>query len=75
MRVIKITTENDEFVERVEDLSGQPISLCFQCGECSSSCPVASATLAISISRGHLAKHIKQEEQSQIVLESKSSFL
>ena len=42
MRVIRITSENDKFTERVEDLSGQPISLCFQCGECSSSCPVAS---------------------------------
>lgn len=31
-----------DFVERVEDLSGQNILQCYQCGECSSGCPVAA---------------------------------
>lgn len=31
-----------DFVEKVEDLSGQNILQCYQCGECSSGCPVAA---------------------------------
>jgi heterodisulfide reductase subunit C len=32
--------ENLEFKERVEELSGENIDLCFQCGACSSGCPM-----------------------------------
>ena len=31
-----------DFVHKVEDLSGQNILQCYQCGECSSGCPVAA---------------------------------
>jgi len=35
-----MTPENIEFKERVEELSGEKIDLCFQCGACSSGCPM-----------------------------------
>jgi len=35
-----MTPENIEFKERVEELSGEQIDLCFQCGACSSGCPM-----------------------------------
>ncbi|MBD3205392.1 4Fe-4S dicluster domain-containing protein [Candidatus Bathyarchaeota archaeon] len=35
-----MTPENIEFKERVEELSGELIDLCFQCGACSSGCPM-----------------------------------
>jgi len=35
-----MTPENIEFKERVEELSGEQINLCFQCGACSSGCPM-----------------------------------
>jgi heterodisulfide reductase subunit C len=33
--------ENSSFKARVEELSGENIDLCFQCGACSSGCPLA----------------------------------
>lgn len=33
--------ENASFKARVEELSGENIDLCFQCGACSSGCPLA----------------------------------
>jgi heterodisulfide reductase subunit C len=32
----------DPFVAKVEELSGQNLLLCYQCGKCSAGCPVAS---------------------------------
>jgi heterodisulfide reductase subunit C len=29
----------NEFVEKIEDLSGEDLSLCYQCGRCSGGCP------------------------------------
>jgi len=37
---LRMTPENIEFKERVEELSGEQIDLCFQCGACSSGCPM-----------------------------------
>lgn len=31
-----------DFVKRVEELSGQDVLSCYQCGKCSAGCPVAS---------------------------------
>ena len=35
-------SENRLFKEKVEELSGENINLCFQCGACSSSCPLTT---------------------------------
>jgi heterodisulfide reductase subunit C len=35
-----ISSENDEFVCKVCDLSGEHVTLCEQCGTCSGGCPV-----------------------------------
>ena len=32
----------DPFVEKVEELSGQNLLVCYQCGKCSAGCPVVS---------------------------------
>ena len=40
-QILKINTENKEFKEKIQDLSGEKIDLCFQCGACSSGCPMA----------------------------------
>lgn len=37
---LRMTPDNIEFKERVEELSGELIDLCFQCGACSSGCPM-----------------------------------
>ena len=35
-----ISSENEEFLARVCELSGQVVTLCDQCGTCSGSCPM-----------------------------------
>jgi len=35
-----LSSENEEFLARVNELSGQVITLCDQCGTCSASCPM-----------------------------------
>ena len=37
-------TGSAEFLEEIEDASGQKIRLCYQCGKCSAGCPVGYAT-------------------------------
>ncbi|MBC8525542.1 MAG: 4Fe-4S dicluster domain-containing protein [Candidatus Cloacimonetes bacterium] len=37
---ITITSENVEFLRKVEELSGEIITLCDQCGTCSAGCPM-----------------------------------
>ncbi len=39
--VINLTDKNEEFTRKVNELTGDMISLCEQCGICSTSCPVA----------------------------------
>ena len=39
---LRLSTDSirDESIQRVEDLSGQAITSCYQCGRCSAGCPV-----------------------------------
>ena len=39
--VIKLGESNEEFTKKVNELTGDMITLCEQCGICSTSCPVA----------------------------------
>jgi heterodisulfide reductase subunit C len=38
--VLRISPDYIEFKEKVKELSGENIDLCFQCGACSSGCPM-----------------------------------
>lgn len=40
---ISIKELQSDFVRRVEEISGQNLMSCFQCGKCSAGCPVVSA--------------------------------
>ncbi len=35
-------TENKQFKDRMTELSGENVDLCFQCGACSSGCPMTN---------------------------------
>lgn len=37
--LIEILTKKDPFVKKVEELSGQSVYACYQCGKCSAGCP------------------------------------
>ena len=39
-KVVKITDEANVFLKRIEELSGESITSCMQCGICSGSCPM-----------------------------------
>jgi heterodisulfide reductase subunit C len=41
--IISASKVNSEFVRQVEDISGQALLACNQCGKCSAGCPVAAA--------------------------------
>ena len=38
----KINPKKTDFIEKVKEISGQNINLCFQCGTCSAACPNAA---------------------------------
>lgn len=38
--VLRMEPENKYFKDRVTELSGENVDLCFQCGACSSGCPM-----------------------------------
>lgn len=37
-----ITSENEEFLAKISEMSGEVITLCDQCGTCSGSCPMVA---------------------------------
>lgn len=37
---LKISTENEAFLAKITELSGETVTLCDQCGTCSGSCPM-----------------------------------
>lgn len=39
---VKISPENLSFIDKVKLLTGEDTDLCYQCGVCSSSCPMSS---------------------------------
>jgi len=41
--VLRIDEASSEFAERIAELCGVNVDLCFQCGKCASGCPVAYA--------------------------------
>jgi heterodisulfide reductase subunit C len=39
---MNISAENEDFVQKIIELSGQVVTLCDQCGTCSGGCPVVA---------------------------------
>ncbi|MBN1256953.1 MAG: 4Fe-4S dicluster domain-containing protein [Planctomycetes bacterium] len=70
MKKISITSDNYEFLEKVKQLSGEPITLCDQCGTCAGSCPMISE-MDISPSEMLRLVQLGQEE----VLDTKAMWL
>ena len=72
MNIINLTRDQDEdFVHRVEEESGQKVSLCYQCGNCTAGCPY---TFAYDIPVSQIMRLV-QAGQKKTVLSSKSIWL
>jgi heterodisulfide reductase subunit C len=67
---IIISSENEEFLNKVCELSGQKITMCDQCGVCSGSCPMVSE---MDITPSQLMRMVQLGQKE--VLESKSMWL
>jgi heterodisulfide reductase subunit C len=42
IKKIEISPENEKFLDKVNELSGEVITLCEQCGTCSGGCPLVT---------------------------------
>ncbi|HCR13283.1 MULTISPECIES: 4Fe-4S dicluster domain-containing protein [Solidesulfovibrio] len=72
MQTINLTRDYDgDFVHRVEEESGQNVSLCYQCGNCTAGCPY---TFAYDIPVSQIMRLV-QAGQKKTVLASKSIWL
>lgn len=40
--IVKITSKNVKFLKKIQELSGETVTLCEQCGTCSASCPMVA---------------------------------
>ena len=56
MMIIPRPEERREVVQRLEELSAQPVMLCLQCGKCTSGCPFASDMDLMPHQMVHLAQ-------------------
>jgi heterodisulfide reductase subunit C len=64
-------TINDPFVQKIEELSGQCLMACYQCGKCSAGCPGVSE---MDILPNQLIRYA-QLGLKEVVLESKSIWI
>jgi heterodisulfide reductase subunit C len=69
-RKLVISSENEEFLARICELSGQVVTLCDQCGTCSGSCPMVGE---MDITPSQMMRMV-QLGQSE-VLETKAMWL
>lgn len=67
---IKISRKNVEFLKKIEDLSGEVITRCDQCGVCSGSCPMISE---MDITPSELMRKVQLGQED--VLGSKAMWL
>jgi len=70
IKKIIISAQNEEFLKKVNELSGETVTLCEQCGTCSGSCPMVSE-MDITPSQMMRIVLLGQEE----VLESKAMWI
>jgi len=65
-----ISDENEKFLKRIGELSGQVITLCDQCGVCSGSCPM---TLDMDITPSMMMRKVQLGQQE--ILENKTPWI
>ncbi len=71
METINLTVPNSFFIRQVEEESGQKVSNCYQCGNCTAGCPMSFA-YDYSVSR---MMRLIQAGQKDIVLSAKSLWM
>jgi heterodisulfide reductase subunit C len=67
---VTYTSENEEFLQKITEMSGEDVTLCEQCGTCSGSCPMIGA-MDITPSQMMRIIQLGQEE----VVETKAIWL
>jgi len=65
-----ISNENEKFLKKISELSGQVITSCDQCGVCSGSCPM---TLDMDITPSMMMRKVQLGQQE--VLENKTPWI
>jgi len=70
IKKLKISNKNQEFLAKVEELSGEIITKCDQCGICSGSCPMVSE---MDITPSQMMRMVQLGESE--VMESKAMWL
>lgn len=68
--ILTISSENEEFLEKISELSGETITLCDQCGTCSGGCPMV-AEMDITPSQMMRMTQLGQKE----ILDTKAMWL
>ena len=71
METIRLSKPDTVFIRTVEDASGQVVSRCYQCGNCTAGCPM-SFTFDYSVSR---IMRLIQAGQKDVVLLSKAIWM
>ena len=61
IKKLKISNKNLKFLDKVEELSGEVITLCDQCGTCSGSCPMIDE---MDITPSQMMRMIQQRDLS-----------
>jgi heterodisulfide reductase subunit C len=67
---VAFTSENEEFLAKITELSGEEITLCEQCGTCSGGCPMIGA---MDITPSHMMRIIQLGQRE--VVETKAIWL
>jgi len=70
IKKLKISNKNQEFLAKVEELSGEIITKCDQCGICSGSCPMVPE---MDITPSQMMRMVQLGESE--VMESKAMWL
>jgi heterodisulfide reductase subunit C len=70
MKKLELSHKNEAFLKKIEELSGETITRCDQCGVCSGSCPMVSE---MDITPSQMMKMVQIGESE--VMESKAMWL
>lgn len=70
IKKVFLEPKNGEFLKKVEELSGETVTLCEQCGTCSGSCPVV---LEMDITPSQMMRMVQLGDEG--VLENKTFWI